>query len=129
MAKKIIAAVLILLAGGGWLYLDHLNKLEKQEAEEMRRDMEKAHARAVAKGRYESGLFSELSDCRAAAGKANSDYLTLHQKPVPHKPGQFTTPRPVMDEAVKILETALVECQQTYEANLKSAEKLPQPTR
>lgn len=125
MGKKIIAVVLILLAGGAWIYLDYLNKQEKAEADEMRRSVEMARDRAAAKMRFESGLMAELIDCRKAAEKANNDYLTLHQKPVSRKPGQFTTPPDVASEAVKILETSYAECQNTYDTRLKSGVKLP----
>ncbi len=47
MIKKIIAVVLIVLTGGGWFYLDYLNKQQLQEAEELRAAMEQARAQAA----------------------------------------------------------------------------------
>lgn len=46
--RIIIGIVLILLAGGGWLYLDYLNKQQQAEAEEMHQAMIQARARAAA---------------------------------------------------------------------------------
>jgi len=68
MNKKIVAVVLIMLAGGAWLYLDHLNRQEQLEAEQTRAAMEKA--RAEARTRFESMLRSDLTICLAAAEKA-----------------------------------------------------------
>ncbi len=122
MARIIIGVLLILLTGGTWIYLDYLNKQEQAAAEEMRKDMERARARAVAKERYESQLFNELASCREAAKTANHDYLAQHEKPVRGKPGQTSAPpKAVMDEAVKMLEAAYVECQRTYDAGLQRA--------
>ena len=129
MTRKIIAIMLILFAGGSWAYLDYLNKQEKAAAEEMRKDMEKAHVRAAAMARLETEIYHDLANCRSAAAKANNDYVTRHEKPVPNQPGQFIAPREVMDEAVKKLESAHVECQQTYEARMGNMEKLVQPAR
>lgn len=127
MTRKIVAAVLILLAGGAWIYLDYLDKQEKREAEAMRKEMEMAHARVVAKGRFESEIYNDLAICRQAAKDANHEYVTRNEQPVPGKPGQFTTSRAVMDEAVRKLEAAYVECQHTYDARLKAGSQPPGP--
>lgn len=116
MAKKILAVALILLTGGSWVYLDYRNKQEQAEAEEMHRAMAAMHAKALAKERAETQLANDLVTCRTAAKNANHDYINLHQKPVPRKPGQFTTPPAVADEAVKMLESAYLQCQQAYDA-------------
>jgi Tfp pilus assembly protein FimT len=54
MIKKIIAVVLIVLTGGGWFYLDYLNKQQLQEAEELRAAMEQARAQALTHQRSQS---------------------------------------------------------------------------
>jgi len=128
MARTIIAVVFILLAGGSWFYLDTLNKEEKVGAEEIRKAVDKAQARAVAeekqkaeaKAQFESEINIDLSNCKAAAEKANNDYIILHQKPVRHHSGQFTITQVDEDEAAKMLESAKAECQQTYETRLKN---------
>jgi len=121
MPRIIAGLLLIALTGGAWVYLDYLNKQEQVAAEEMRKDMEKARARAVAKGRYESEIFNELASCRDAAKKANHDYIGQHERPVRGKPGQvIPAPKAVMDDAVKMLEAAYVDCQHTYDARLQS---------
>ena len=38
MLKKVISVVLIILAAGAWLYLDHLNKQEQILAEQTRQN-------------------------------------------------------------------------------------------
>lgn len=128
MVKKIIAVVLIILAGGGWFYLDYLNKQELQAAEELRRSMEQARAQALAKAKalaearakFEALILADLTTCKTDAEKAKADYVTQHQKPVRRKPGQFTIPQAVADEAAKMLETANAACQRTYDTRLKN---------
>jgi hypothetical protein len=124
--KKIIAVVLIVVAGGGWLYLDYLNKKQLQEAEEMRRSMEQAHMQALARARaiaeakekFKAQILVDLVDCKAAAEKAKEDFLTLNQKPVRGKPGKFAIPQTALDEGTKSLEAANAACQATYGTRL-----------
>ncbi len=54
MVKKAIAVVLIVLTGGGWFYLDYLNRQQLQEAEELRRAVEQVRAQALAHQRNQS---------------------------------------------------------------------------
>ena len=116
--KIIIGVVLIVLAGGGWLYLDYLNKQAQAEAEEMHQAM--LQARAQAKARLESQLGTDLAFCRAAAEKAKTDYVNANGKPVPHKPNEFTIPKAVAAEAARMLDTANAQCQQIHDDHLKS---------
>ncbi len=122
MIKKIIAVVLIVLAGGGWFYLDYLNKQEQKAAEQSRKEMEQvraqAQARAEAKAKFEVQISADLTACKAAAEKAKEDFLTQHQQPVRRKPGQFTVPQAAIDEAGKTLEAATAACQATHDARL-----------
>jgi type II secretory pathway pseudopilin PulG len=128
MVKKIIAVVLIVLAGGGWFYLDYRNKQEIREAEELRRSMEQARAQALAqakaiaeaKAKFEAQILADLTTCKADAEKAKNDYVTRNQKPVRRKPGQFTIPQAVADEAARTLETANAACQATYDTRLQN---------
>jgi hypothetical protein len=128
MVKKIIALVLIVLAGGTWFYLDYLNKQEMQQAEELRRTMEQMRAKALAqakavaeaKAKFEAQILADLTACKADAEKAKTDYVTQHQRPVRRKPGQFTIPPAVADEAARMLETANAACQATYDTRLQS---------
>ena len=68
MNKKVVAVLLVVLAGGAWLYLDYLNRQEKLAAEQTRAAMEQA--RAEARTRFESMLRADLATCMAAAEKA-----------------------------------------------------------
>lgn len=128
MLKKVIAVVLIVLAGGGWFYLDYRNKQEIQAAEEMRRSMEQARAQALArakalaeeKAKFEAQIMADLTACKATAEKAKEDFLEANKKPVRRKPGQFTIPQAAQDEAAKTLDAANAACQQTYDTRLKS---------
>lgn len=129
MLKKIVAAVLIVLASGTWGYLDYLNKQEIKEAAELRIAMEQARAQAAARAKaaaeearaaFESAILAELATCKATAEMANADFLIQHQKPVRRKRGQFTIPKAAMDEAAKTLEDANAACQTTYETRFKS---------
>lgn len=113
MPKKIIAAVLIALAGGTWLYLDYLNKQEQLIAEQARQAM--IQAREQAKIRFVAQLKEDLSSCLTAAEKTKTDLLTLNQKPVPRKPGEFTIPQAVVDEANKMQADAAATCQLTFD--------------
>lgn len=124
MVKKVIAVLLILLAGGGWFYLDYLNKQEQQAAEQSRKALEQvraqAKARAEAKAKFETQISADLNACKAAAEKAKEDFLVQHQQPVKRKPGQFTIPQAATEEASKNLEAANAACQTTYENRLKT---------
>lgn len=123
MLKKIVAIVLIVVAGGGWLYLDYLNKQAIQEAEELRRSMEQARAQAQAKAeaiaeakaKFEALIVAELSACKATAVKARDDFLNANKKPVRRKPGQFTVAQVAQNEAAKTLAAATATCQATYD--------------
>ncbi|HLP99062.1 MAG TPA: hypothetical protein VK149_11495 [Sideroxyarcus sp.] len=126
MVKKIAAVVLILLTGGTWFYLDYLNKQEILAAEQSRQAMEQARAQAkaraealaAARAKFEADIATELTACKATAEQAKTDYVTQHQVPVRKKPGQFTIPKAVADEATKMLETANAACQTTYDTRL-----------
>ena len=128
MIRSIVAIVFILLAGGSWFYLDRLNKQEQDAAAEVRKTMEHNRAlalaaekaRAEARAQFETQLQNDLNACNVAAEQTSSDYLTLHQKPVPRKPGQFTIPQEVAAEAAKLLEAAHAQCQSTYDSRFKS---------
>lgn len=118
MVKKIVAIILILLSGGAWLYLDHLNKQEQLIAEEARQAM--IQAREQAKSRFVAQIKEDLSACQAAAEKAKADFLVLNQKPVPRKPGEFTIPQTATDEADKMLIEATAACQITFDTRSKN---------
>jgi hypothetical protein len=128
MLKKIVAAVLIVLSSGTWVYLDYLNKQEIQAAEELRQSMIQARAQAMArakaaaeaKAKFEAGLLADLTTCKASAEKTKEDFLTQNQKPVRRKPGQFTVSAAVQAEADKTQETANAACQTTYDTRIKN---------
>ena len=128
MLKKIVAAVLIVLASGTWGYLDYLNKQELKAAEEMRVSMEQARAKAQARARaaaearaqFEATIQADLTACKATAEKNKEDFLEANKKPVRRKPGQFTIPAAAQDEANKTLEAANAACQATYNSRFAS---------
>jgi len=128
MLKKIIAIALIVIFGGGWIYLDHLNKLQIKEAEELRKSMEQARAQALARAKaaaeakmkFEATILADLANCKALADQANNEYLAKNQQPVRRKPGQFAIPKAVAEEAAKMLESANASCQSTYDTRLKT---------
>lgn len=123
MIKKIIAVVLILLAGGTWFYLDYLNKQELLAAEQAHQAVEQARAqakaRAEARGKFEAQILADLNNCRTSAEKARDDFLTLNRKPVRRKPGQFTLSQAALDEAEKTLEAATAACRAAYDTRLQ----------
>lgn len=126
MLKKIVAAVLIVLAAGTWGYLDYLNKQEIKAAEELRASMAQARAESLARAKaaaearakFEATIQAELTTCKAAAEQAKTDYLTQNQKPVKRKPGQFTISPAVAEEAAKMLDSANAACQATFNTRL-----------
>ena len=68
-----------------------------------------------------SQLQTDLSNCQAAAATTKRRVCDPESKyPVRRKPGQFTIPPAVSDQAAKMLEEANAACQQTYEARLKT---------
>ena len=128
MVKKVIAVVLIVLAAGGWFYLDYRNKQELQAAEDLRRSLEQAReqalarakAQAEAKAKFEAQIMADLTTCKATAEKAKEDFLEANKKPVKRKRGQFAVPQAAQDEAAKNLEAANAACQSTYDTRLKN---------
>jgi hypothetical protein len=132
MLKKLIALVLVLLAGGSWLLLDYLNRQEQGSAEQMRQGLVQARAeaqrrndedlknKALAKAGFEKQILANLASCQAVAEKAQEDYMSLIQQVVPRKRGQSVIPKTVADEAEKILLNAKTECQKIYETRLKN---------
>ncbi|MBI4808186.1 MAG: hypothetical protein HY799_04495 [Nitrosomonadales bacterium] len=128
MVKKIVALVLIVVAGGGWFYLDYMNKQEIKAAEELRQAMAQAKAQAMArekaiaeaKAQFEALILAELTTCKTTAEKVKEDFLEANKKPVRRKPGQFTVPAAVQEEANKTLEAANAACQTTHDTRLAS---------
>jgi len=128
MLKKIIAAVLIVLSAGTWGYLDYLNKQELQAAAELRASMiqarEQALARAKAaqeeKAKFEAQILADLNTCKADAEKTKTEFETKNQQPVRHKPGQFTIPKTIAEEAAKTLAETNAACQATYVGKLSN---------
>ena len=128
MLKKIVAVVLIVLAAGTWGYLDYLNRLELQAAEELRQSLVQAHAQAMArakaaaeaKAKFEAQMLAELTACKVSAEKSKEDFLKQNHKPVHRKPGQFTIPKTAQDEAARALEAANSACQTNYDTRLKN---------
>ena len=117
MAKKITAVLLILITGGNWIYLDYLNKQELAMVEKTRQEFLVIHEKA--KERFKTLANSDLSACQAAAEKTKNDYVTQNQISVPNKPGQFTIPQLVADEAARLLGEENAACQRTFERKLK----------
>lgn len=123
MLKKIVAAVLIVLASATWAYLDYLNKQEIKAAAELRAAMEQARAQALARAKaaaFEATLLAELETCKATAEQAKKDFLMQNQKPVRRKRGEFTISQAALDEAEKKLEEANAACQTNYDSRLSS---------
>lgn len=124
MDKKILAVVLILLAGGGWFYVDYKNKQEKAEMAQMQRELNEARAKsaaiAAAKAKFIAQIQADLAACKATAEKAKEDFLEANKKPVKRKPGEFTIPQTAIDEAAKTLEAANAGCQKTHDTRLQS---------
>lgn len=122
MLKKIIAALLIAVTAGTWIYLDHLNQQEQLAAEQARREMEamraKAQALAEARAKFEAQLNADLEACKVSAESASKEYIAKNQQPVKRKPGQFTVPQAVADEAARMLNEATAACQATYTSRL-----------
>lgn len=128
MSKTIVAAVLIILAGGSWLYLDYLNNKETAAVEEMRKEMQISHARAVAdmkelvemRTRIELSMVTDLTSCYAAAERANFDYLSHLQNPDIHKRDQISISKADIDQAAMTLESDKEKCQKTYDLRAKN---------
>ncbi|MDO8926431.1 MAG: hypothetical protein Q7U94_05895 [Sideroxyarcus sp.] len=128
MVKKIVAVLLIVIAGGTWGYLDYMNKQEIKAAEELRQAMVEARAQAAArekaaaeaKAQFEAMILADMTVCKETAEKTKTDFLEANKKPVKRKPGQFTVPPAVQAEADQTLEAANAACQATYDTRLAS---------
>ena len=126
MLKKIVAILLIVVAGGAWGYLDYLNKQEQQIAEQARKEMEtlraQAQMRAEAQAKLLAQLSTDLEACKASAEMAKNEFLARNQQPVKRKPGQFTIPQAAQDEASAMLEQANAACQSTHDSRLAAGQ-------
>ena len=126
MVKKILSVVVILLAGGAWLYLDCLSKHEQGSARQTRVEIEKARSeaqkRALYKVNFESQLLTDLNICQATADKGKKDFMSLIPKAVVSKRGPYVIPQAIEAEASKILEEAKMECQQLYDVRIKAGQ-------
>ncbi len=119
MLKKVMAVVLIVLATGAWLYLDHLNKQEQILAEQARQEMIQARAeaaaRAAARVKFETELAEAFNSCKTNADLAKEAFLTENQKPVKRKPGEFTISEEIAAQAETALGNAYAECQLAHD--------------
>lgn len=126
MLKKIVAVLLIVIAGGTWGYLDYLNKQEQKIAEHARQEMEalraQAQARAEARAKLISQLSADLEACKASAEMAKNEFLAGNRQPVKRKPGQFTIPQAAQAEASTMLEQAVATCQSTHDSRLAAGQ-------
>ena len=126
MIKIVIGVVLIILAGGAWLYLDCLNKREQDITVQAQQGLQQARAegarRAEIKTIIANQLLASLNNCQAAAEKARNDYMQLMQKVAPSKRGQAIIPAALTTEAETILTGAKAVCQQNYDS---SVQKVP----
>lgn len=128
MVKSIIAVLIILAAGGGWFYMDYLNKQEQAAAAQMRMELEQSRAlaaaaekaRAEAKAAFNAQIEADLATCKLAAEKAGNDYIAANQKPVLRKPGLFTIPAEVAEASAKLLADGIALCQTTYDSRASS---------
>lgn len=122
MLKKVIAAVLIVLAAGAWIYLDHLNKQEQLLAEQARQEMMQARAeaaaRAAARAKFETELAETFNSCKAEADLAKESFLTENRKPVKRKPGTFTISDAIATQADEALSKAYAACQLALDTRL-----------
>ena len=122
MVKNIIGVVLIVIAAGGYFYLDMRNKEEIQAAEDARKEMDALRARAAAaaaaaaanKQKFEAQLMAELNACKETATKAKDEFLAQKRKKAQQKAAQA--------EADKTLEAANAACQATYDGKLAAGQ-------
>jgi predicted negative regulator of RcsB-dependent stress response len=131
--KAVVAGVLIVLAGGGWLYLDCLNKQEATQSAQMQQEMLKMRAEgkqrldaakeiADAKLSVENQIRANLASCQAAAEKSHKDYLGVIEKTLPRKRGQVVMPPIIVSESNQILASANAECQQNHDALIQKVQ-------
>ena len=124
MIKKTIALVIVLVAGGAWLYLDCLTRQEKRSAEQLQQGIVQARAEAKMRAGIQAGFEQQnratLSNCQAAADKSKTDYAALFEQIAPRKRGKVMIPQAVTDAAEKIAASAKADCQQAYDNSLKS---------
>lgn len=115
MIKNLVLILLLAVAAGVWFYLDHLNSKEQLIIEQNRQVMNKAReeaaSRAAARARFEAGLVATLSNCKEQADQAKTDFLTHNRMPEKHKPGEFSIPETIVEQAEAALNAAYAECQ------------------
>ena len=114
MVKNIIGVILIVIAAGGYFYLDMRNKEEIKAAEDARKEMDmlraRASAAAAAKEKFEAQIIADLNACKDQAAKNKEEFLAQKRKKSQQKAAQA--------EADKTLEVANATCQSTYDSRL-----------
>lgn len=124
MLKGVIAATLIVLAGGAWLFLDCLNRQELSHAEQLHSSIENARAeaskRAAVKAGFDKQVQAVYNSCQAAADKAKTDYAALIEQTAPRKRGVAVIPPEVLEAAENLAASAKAECKTAYDNSLKN---------
>lgn len=125
MFKKVLGIFIICITGGALLYLDCLNKQEKNSSEQIRLGLEQLRIegkrRVAAKEAMTDHKQAALNQCLAAAGKARADYTLVIEQVAPRKRGQAVAPQTATAEVEKIWTAAKVECQQTHDTPAKDS--------
>jgi len=123
MIKKLLGIIIIFITGGALLYLDCLNRQEKNSAEQIRLGLDQLRIegkrRVAAKEAMTGQKQVTLNQCLAAADKARADYTLVIEQVAPRKKGQPVIPPAATAEAEKIWGAAKAECQHAYETQVK----------
>jgi len=121
MIKKVIGLIVISITGGALLYLDCLNKQEKNSSEQIRLGIEQVRAQGKQRGQAKELLASQQLDsfkqCQLGAEKAREAYGAVIQQLAPRKRGQMLIPQAVRDESEIIYSTAQSECKRNYDTH------------
>lgn len=117
--KPAIYAVILLVAGGAWLYLYKMNEAEKKAIYAIGQSIKQTQAEEAAKqaarvAELRKKILVELSSCQDEANKSMNDFIAANQKPDRRKRGHFVVTEDVADKAVKMFTDSNMLCQQAY---------------
>jgi hypothetical protein len=127
MSRTFFATIVVLIAGGSWLYLDYLNRQETLAIKEIRKEMQISHERAIAnfkalalyQSQFESANVIDLTRCYSDAEKANFNYILHHQKSENNQAKLITIDAIILEKAAALLESDKAHCKRIYEAKLQ----------
>jgi len=132
--KRVVAMMLLIVAGGTWIRLDCLNEQEKGASEHISEGIQlarvEAKRRMLTETRFGYFIRDNLTSCQDAAEKAKKSYVKLVndanlravREALPHRQDKCYIPPAVAIDPEVVLMNAKADCQKIYDAQFKNGQ-------